>query len=653
MNLYEARRLAGANVPPPERQVILASDAFDRKPLSPRATWAMNMSDAEVPWAAINLLDLPARDPRARVRSWRTRGVKPRHPSELFWSYWADVIDRAGTRVMQRPIGEWVEAAWKDTDPATGECGPFGQMVRDAALWSPRGFVEMADLRDDEGNPIVLKDFHVKTIFAMRRYYNAAILLPLEHGKSYLGSTVVPLMDFAEWPNATEGRIYWNESHVVKWMRRIMDTIEFNDRLHQLFPWIRRPRKGDKGYGLWSNRGFSIGGRTLPDRSFEPLTANQFPKGNRYSRVGVDDIVDVNNCKQRSTQDRLFDWVTSGAMSMRQALTRQSSYKTRWSTFYLCGTLYDQGDVNNQVFEMFLQEQYKALRFDVYVGGDPEKGVIWPEYRPPAYIEEMKRSMTPRIFNMRVRNLLGGREQQVFPLAVIQEAEYDGVLRPPYNFGEKDGTYSGYIGFDPASGHISRDSKHPAYAVYAQKDHATQQRPGLLGDPYAQPNPSDWFHHIIEWDRMEGFSFTRQCDKLAALYDRFGWPIAFETNALQTSYSDYMARHYPHVRMIGAPTQYVDPIDGVEGFEPLFRNHRVIIHAAGAGRERINMLREELTSWSGKDNHGRYTDILMAIWIARSQFQKRERLGNPATSRMRRPSYLDLFGGSRPGAYRG
>ena len=642
MNLYEARKLVGANAPPPDMEIVLASEVHPKQPLSARATWAMNLSDAEVPWAAIGLLDLGNRDPRARVRSWRIRGVKPRRQSETFWSYWADVIDMAGTRVLQRPIAEWVEAAWKDTDPETGECGAFGQMVRDAALWSPRAWVEMAGLTDDEGNPIVLKDFHVVTINAMRRNQNSCELLPLEHGKSYLGSTVVPLMDWSEWPNATEGRVYWNRPHVVKWARRLMDTVEFNDRLHQLFPWIRRPRKGDKGYGLWSTQGFAIGGRSLPDRSFETLTANQFPKGNRYARIGVDDIVDVKNCKQRSTQDKLFDWVTSGAMSMRQAITRESRYKTVWGSFYLVGTLYDQGDVNNQIFEMFAQQHYKALRFDVYVRGDPDKGVIWPEYRSAAYVEEMKRSMTPRIFNMRVRNLLGGREQQVFPLAVVQEAEYDGLMRPPYKFGVKDHTYRGFIGFDPASGHITKDSKNPAYCVYAQKDHAPQRRPGLLGDPYAAPVEPDWYHHLIEWDRLEGFSFTRQCDKLAELYDRFGWPIAFETNALQTSYSDYMTRHYPHVRMIGAPTQYVDPQDGVEGFEPLFRNHRVVIHAAEAPRERINMLREELTSWPG-----RYTDILMALWIARSQFQKRERLNAGPLITMRTPDYLQQWGRSR------
>jgi hypothetical protein len=631
-------------IPPPEAEVVLLSDRWkqkDRPPMSKRAQWAHDLPDGEVPWAAIGILDI--KDPaHSRVRAWRCRGRRPPYQSDLFWSLWADVIDMAKERVLLKPISEWREMAWRDTDPQTGEVGAVGQIVRDAALWSPRAFVELINLTDDEGNPIILKDFHVKTILAIRRNYNACVLLPLEHGKSYHGSITVPLMDWCEWPNATEGRIYWNKTHVVKWIRRLMDIIEFSDELHMLFPWVRRPRKGDKGYGLWSGVGFSIGGRTLPDRSFEPLTANQFPKGSRYARVGVDDIVDVNNAKQRSTQDRLFDWITSGAMSMRQALTRKSLYKTKWSTFYLVGTLYEHGDVNDRVFQMFQQERYQSLRVDVYVGGKPENGVIWPEYRSAAYVAEMERSMTTRIFNMRVRNMLGGREQQVFPAVVVHEAEYDGINLPPYNFGEVPPRARGFIGFDPGSGKITKDSKNPAYMVYAQADHAPPRRPGLLGDPYAPEPENDWYHHLIDWDRLEGYSFTRQCDMLAQLYDTYGWPVAFETNALQTSYSDYMTRHYPHVRMIGAQTTQIDPQDGVEQFEPLFRNHRVVIHAAGASKERMNMLREELTTWKG-----RYTDVVMAMWIARSQFQKRQHLQGPPQFRLQRPSYLGEFGASR------
>jgi hypothetical protein len=625
------------------------------KALTPRSAAARAMPDAEVPWAAIGILDLDGFPAHQRVRAWRCQGrMVDQFISERFWSLWADIIEWAKDRVLTRSIQDWVDACAADTDPATSQCGALGQIVRDVALWSPRAFVELLGLTDYVGNPVVLKDFHVKAIMAMRRSYNSVELLPLEHGKSYLGSIVVTLMDFCEWNNATEGRVYWNRPHVVKWMKELLDIIEFNENLHKLFPWVRRPQKyedgtRDKGFGMWSTAGFAIGGRTVTGRSFEPLTANQFPKGNRYSRIGVDDIVDVNNATQISTQKRLFEWVTAGAMTMRQAVGPKSKYRTKWGSFYLSGTLYAHGDVNNQIFTLFQREKYTTLRVDVYVNGkDDTGGVIWPEYRNASYIAEMLRSMTLGPFNMRVRNLLGGRDQQVFPAETVKESFYDGLQLPPYVFGVVPERSRGYIGFDPGSGHITKDSKNPAFAVYYEANHVKAGRPGLLGDPFAREPDPDMYHHVVEWDRLTGYSFTRQCDKLVELYDRYLVPIAFETNALQTSYAEYMTRHHPHVRMIGAPTQYVDPQDGVEGFEPLFRNRRVVVHAAQAPKNKMDMLYEELTSWKGND-----TDILMALWIAKSQFQKRERLQSAPRLIFKRPAYLNRFGASRQGFVNG
>ena len=53
---------------------------------------------------------------------------------------------------------------------------------------------------------------------------------------------------------------------------------------------------------------------------------------------------------------------------------------------------------------------------------------------------------------------------------------------------------------------------------------------------------------------------------------------------------------------------------GVEQFEPLFDNYRMILHCGGAPTKAILDLRDELTQWKG-----RYTDIVMAMWIARDQ----------------------------------
>jgi len=576
-------------------------------------------------------------------------GFRPRFDSAPYWEAFANLVEESRQKVLARPLEDWIDMAYADSDPLSGLAGPNAQLVRDAALRNARAFTELVGLHDDEQLPIVLKNFHVKTTNAMRRSQWAVILLPFEFGKSYLSNMLVPLMDFAEWRDATEGRIYWDHSHAVKWVRRLMDQIDFNERLHKLFPWIRRPRRGDKTWGLWSTLGFGIGGRTLADRSFETHTANQFPKGQRYARVGVDDIVDTANCKQRTVQDRLFEWLTSGAMTMRQKLTRESKYRTAWSGGYLIGTLYDHNDVNKQSYDYVreLGREYRAMRFDCYERGDPDAESIWPEYRDKAYLKQLKQDLTPPVFNMRCRNLVGGNERITFPLETHKLAEYDGVERPPFQWGVVPERTRCIIGFDPGSGKISKDSKNPAYLVYGERDAAPLPSMGLLRDPFAKDPLPDMFFHLIEWDRLEGYSFTRQCDVLAELYDRFGVPIAFENNTLQTSYADYMGRHYPQVRMVGehTGTNVIDPVDGVEQFEPLFRHYRMVIHAAGAPTEKLRALREEFTTWKG-----RYCDLVMAAWIARNYFRKRQKLERkPLRSAV--PGYARMYGRGLVGAY--
>jgi hypothetical protein len=632
--------------PVPEYHVIPDEDINDR-PMDERALRARDRPDATIPWAAIELLNLSPREPMGRVRSWMRRGHRPRISSTTFWNLWQDVIDQAESKVLKRPISEWIEAAYRDTDPVTGECGEFAQVVRDAALINPRSFSYFIGLRDDEGRRIVYKDFHIWTIDGMRKFDYFVGLLPFEFGKSFLSNIVVPLMDFSEWCDATQIRIYWAEQFAQKWLPRLMSIINTNEDLHKLFPWVRKPRKEDRPDRplWWSSKGFTIAGRTLDDRSFTPLTASQYTTGPRASRAAGDDWVNNANAQIRSQQDRLTEYFMAGVWTMPQTYQRVSTFGTVWGSASLLGTLFSQTDCNKQVYDHIIElkrsakhgASYKALRVDCYERGREENDSIWPEYKDKETLLALRESLTPRVFNMRCRNIIGGWEQLTFPKEVVVAAEYDGVNRPPYEFGQIPQRTRGYIGFDPGSGKITRESKNPAWAVYGQRDDAPEGPPGLLRDPFYQAPPPDIWHHVIEWGRMEGFSFTRQCDKLAEIYRRIGWPIAFEDNTLQTSYAEYMERFYPDVRMIPHHTgqNVIDPVDGVEQFEPIFRNYRIIIHAAKAPRDQLLALREELTTWKG-----RYTDIVMALWIAKSKFTQRERLEQKRPISVMMPTYV-------------
>ena len=600
--------------------------------LSDRAARARLLNDDEFPWWAIALLDLDGHERHRMVRkSLAILGRRPSqsHQAAVWWEHVADLLEWARERVMQQNLQAWRDEAEAETDPESWEGGPVTQALRQAALSSPNAFCQIAGLVDDEGYPITLKPFHVAAVLAMRQRHHAAILLPFQFGKSWLNNILVPLMDWAEWRDASEGRIYWNETHSQKWCLRLMGLVERNASLHQVFPWVARPIKGDPGFGLWSTRGFSIRGRTMDDRAFEVLTANRHSTGNRYSRTGGDDWVNSANATTFSVQDRLYDYWRSGPETMAQEVRRRSPYDTAWPGVYYCGTLFDGADCGSRIFRFYQamakrgDRGYRALRFDCFTDGT-ETQTIWPERRSAEYMEQLRANLGTRIFNMRCRNLVGGSESRVFPRERVVDCEFDGKEgKPAYTWAKlPDRFQAGMIGFDPGRGRISKYSKFPAFFVYCQHDGRQELPPGLLRDPrlpqgrFDASQKPDIYHHGIEWGRLEGYSFMAQCDFLIALARRYRLPVAVEDNNIQTVYAEQIAAIAPDVRVVNHTTGPggADPTVGVEQFEPLVKSTRLLLHCAGAPLKAVVDLREELCSWKG-----RYTDIVMAMWIARHQ----------------------------------
>lgn len=614
--------------------------------MTPRAEWAMHLPDADVPWWAISLLDLDGsvrgakkRSVMSRVRWHMQMGERTQLRRQVFWDTWGQVIELANTKVAKRPLDDWINEAWEQTDHNTGEGSPFTNMVRDAALSSPNAFCSFINLCDDDGHVFVLKDFHLRTLRAMRGERLACILLPWAHGKSALGSLVVPLMDWAEWQDCTEGRIYLSQSHEKKWIRRLMDQVTNNERLHKLFPWVRKPIKGDAGYGVWGTEGFAIGGRTIGDYSFEPLTAGQGATGNRFHRVGADDWVTSMNAGSNPEQEKLKEYLWTGAMTMPQTSTRLSKHRTKFGTFYLCGTLFSRNDVNFETFNRFTDLGHKALRFDVYRHGHAHNGVLWPEVRGEKWVAEQKRDLGERRFNMRCRNIVGGSTHLTFPPEKVRYAECDGTNgRPAYAWQVVPPGCRTIIGFDPGSGKITKTSKDPALVVFG---HRVDHKPVMLRDDRGDHSPEDpeWFH-VIEWNRLEGIPFSQQCDFIADRARFYQCPAAIEDNNQQVAYAEYINKVYPGVKVISHTTglNKRDPKQGVEQFEPLFGNDRMIIHAQGAPQHQLLALREELLSYPGAR-----TDLVMAMWVARYQQQLGEVIDRPVAITRTIPSYVNRY----------
>lgn len=620
---------------------------------------------ATVPWWAVALLDGLSDDER-RVRRTLQRGLTPglRGPlADRWWSAYATLVAKARRLEEQRSLEQWMTQAYNECDHADPlhSGGPTTRKLRAAALSGVRAFGQIVGLCDDDGAPLVFENFHVRTVNLMRQSEDPAMaLLPFQFGKTVLSSEVVPLMDWAEWANASELRVYQSDSHVNKLTGRLMQQVELNDNLHRVFPWVAKPVKGDIGFGIWSSEGFSIRGRSIRDKAFEAFTIGTGRIGLRAHRTGVDDVVTSTEAESVPIQQRNFDYLTAGVFTTKQRTTRKRSpYGTVFPGLYQIGTLFSMNDVNYRMNDFFGARHWPTLRFDIYPHGRraaKERGeTLWPRVMPFSACVRLEEELQDA-FDKRCRNRVRIGGHIAFPMEHLRRAESE--LWP---WGVVPENTRAMIGFDPGSGKITKDSKNPAVVVYGEQDLSPvagpQPRLALLtddsdrGDDDTQVELDYWENtlvHIIECHRLRGFTFPNQCEFLAGIATRLGIPIAVEDNHIQGAYAEEIRRRFPWVRTICHTTSdnKRDPRQGVETFAPLFSSSRIVIHALDAPGENIAQLRSEFAQWGAG---GRYTDLVMAAWIAKFQtnLERQEHRQRQRPARALLPSYARGFAGNR------
>lgn len=607
-------------------------------------------SDADVPWWAIELLDLRKGTDEFRVRDL-IRYSRPR--GARFWNVFAELVERAEQTVMKQSIDAWRDLCYNDTDP-DGTGGKIATIVRDAALFSPRAFVQLTDIRDHEGEPIAAEQFHVDMIRGMRQSVHPTVIECFwGGGKSFNSSIVVPLMDWAEERRATEGRIYLDEDTVKKWTGLLMQEVEGNDSLHKLFPWVSKPRSSDPGYKIWSYDGFAIAGNPKQIRSFEAHTIGASKTGFRFWRTGIDDIVSDKEARTASIQERNVNYIKRVALTMRQRTRRPTSkYRTVFPGIYTVGTPYDRGDANVQLKTEYKLKGYKVISIPIFLANrGADERPRWAAVHTPAAIQAMKEEMGPRAFNMRCRLEVGGQENSMFPEADVDWALKDGRSDPNYmQWCQVPPNTKLIIGFDPASGRrvAHHGARYPAFVVYGMRD-ANSWRPNHPNvafrdsdGPQGLPQQPEVYHHVIQWGRMEGVGFHSQCQTMVELARVYNCPIAFEDNTLQASYGEEIAKIASDVQTFSHTTgmNKRDPSQGVEQFEPILHNRRLIIHADHAPPDQVKALRDELVGWP---THA-FTDLVMALWIARYQFSLHIQRAAPfSPARRPLPAYVQRF----------
>jgi hypothetical protein len=597
--------------------------------VEPARRTILSADNPEIPWWAVWLLEFPKGHPAAEVR-WRfdyARGTDrlkdasvTREHIEMIWS---DMLRRA-----QVLAGRFNPLDVARSEPDT---------MRHVALKSQRAFCELTGLMGDDQELLRLMGFHVRVIRMIRGQPLSIALLPAQHGKSALSTMVIPLMDWAEQSESVSIRAYQTQKDFsVPMTRKIMDVVENNQEIKILFPWIRRPERGDPCEKMWSTNGFSIGGKRVVEYSFRPVTPGASTVGIRGDRIIADDWVTEKNCSTAQIQERFYHYFHSGVMTMRRKTEWKSKYGTLWGTAAAVGTIYDRQD-----YLARLHKEWKALidkgdpgrrvlRFSVYPGLHArQRGqVLWPYKRPLDWVRGEEAELGRRGFRMRYLNLPMEDDEVVFREQSVKDA-----LSDEWEFGQAPPGSRVIIGYDPGKGAKrgghSPGAKFPACVVLAFRP-----------DPQ---NPARVYCHIVEWHRWS-VPQPEQIRRLIAISVRYQSSIVVEDNATQRSYSEWIAEIAPEVRVINHTTGAVkhDVNDGVESFQPLFDNGLMIIHTRGAAQADIKALADEWMEWP----QGRYTDLVMACWMARYQFKLLDRTSRPTVADDRRPIWQTRIPGS-------
>lgn len=601
--------------------------------LEPAPVQVLSADNPEIPWWAVWLLEFDTSTPHNMVRARMdynrplSDGFHPNFPDitrreiDLIWS---DILRRA---FLLAGKADPMEVARSEPE-----------LMRWVALKSQRAFCELTGLTGDDQEPLRLMGFHVRVIRMIRSQPLSIALLPAQHGKSHLVTMVIPLMDWAEQSESVSIRAYQTQKDFsVPMTRKLMELVENSQTIKVLFPWIRRPERGDPCEKMWSTNGFSIGGKKVVEYSFRPVTPGASTVGIRGDRIIADDWVTEKNCVTPQIQDRFYNYFHSGVMTMRRKTEWRSKFHTLWGTASAVGTIYDRQDYLARLskeWKLKIKEgdpTRRVLRFSVYphLHSRTRGEVLWPLKRSLDWVSNEEAELGRRGFRMRYLNLPMEDDEVVFREQTVKDA-----CSQEWAFGEAPPGGRVIIGYDPAAGAkkrgISPGAKFPACVVLA-----------FRRDPLREERT---YCHIVEWHRWS-VPQPEQVRRLVEISRRYQSAVVVEDNSTQRSYAEWIAEIAPDVRVISHATGAVkhDVHDGVESFQPLFDNGLMVIHCRGAALNDVKALSDEWMEWP----QGRYTDLVMACWMARYQFKLLERHMQPAADTDRRPYFVSRIPGTQ------
>lgn len=167
-------------------------------------------------------------------------------------------------------------------------------------------FIEYVMRNEADGSRVHNAEFHLEWQQMLDQHDHAVIVAPVEHAKSQQISVSRVLFELGLNPNLRIALISNTEKLAKKFLKQIRAEIERNERLHLVFPGLRRSSRSEDP---WSSTAITVERSTIArDPSIQVLGAFGPIVGSRLDLIVMDDVLDFENTRTDDQRKKLSEW---------------------------------------------------------------------------------------------------------------------------------------------------------------------------------------------------------------------------------------------------------------------------------------------------------------------------------------------------------
>lgn len=490
----------------------------------------------------------------------------------------------------------------------------------------PNMFAEYVFL-DEKGKQIEQQWFHREWQNLLTENEKLVIFSGVEQGKSVQTSVIRTLWELGRNSMGRGAIISDTATQASKWLMAVKSNIESNERLHDVFPVLKR-----ENFRSWRDDAILY-------ESSEPTTAKDFTvqavgiggalMGARLNWIILDDVLNLENTWTEEQCQKVIEWYQTTVLTRALEGCRIWIIGNAWSPFDLMHWLERQGEFKVVRYPAAIPkeewERRSGGKFDgefFNYGGD-ELIPLWPDQWTAERLLERERQLTPFRFRQLHMCIAIDEARTPFTEDAIKKCKLRG-MNLPYAPDDWDGP--AFTGVDLATGQTRRHAYTVFFTIGLTPD----------GDYYVLDIRSGRWH-------------ASQIEEIATdVYEKFNSIFIVESNAAQAFLIQFLQRDTTiPVRAYTTGRQKAHPEFGIESIAvEMMQGQWIVPNVNGVVHPFVQRWFAECASYTPQSHTG---DHLMACFFAREALRRfrsrgssvKVRILGEQTKRRRERSYAE------------